>query len=74
MKSFVATSTAPTAAEAGKEVAAKVAAGIESAKVAMAYGSCDYDSAELLAAIAGGAVLTAERGTRTEFVLNHLFS
>ena len=53
MKSFVATSTAATAAEAGKEVAAKVAAGIEGAKVAMTYGSCDYDSAELLAAIAG---------------------
>ena len=53
MKSFVATSTAATAAEAGKEVAAKIAAGIDDAKVAMAYGSCDYDSAELLAAIAG---------------------
>ena len=54
MKSFVATSTAATAAEAGKEVAAKIAAGIDGAKVAMAYGSCDYDSAELLAAIAEG--------------------
>ena len=52
MKSFVATSTAATAAEAGKEVAAKVAAGIEGAKLAMAYGSCDYDSAELLKAVA----------------------
>ena len=52
MKSFVATSTAATAAEAGKEVAAKIAAGIDGAKLAMAYGSCDYDSAELLAAIA----------------------
>ena len=52
MKSFVATSTAATAAEAGKEVAAKVAAGIDGAKLAMAYGSCDYDSAELLASIA----------------------
>lgn len=52
MKSFVATSTAATAAEAGKEVAAKIAGGIEGAKVAMAYGSCDYDSAELLGAIA----------------------
>ena len=54
MKSFVATSTAATAAEAGKEVAAKIAAGIDGAKVAMTYGSCDYDSAELLAAIAEG--------------------
>lgn len=53
MKSFVATSTAATAADAGKEVAAKIAAGIEGAKVAMAYGSCDYDAAELLGAIAG---------------------
>ncbi len=54
MKSFVATSTAATAAEAGKEVAAKIAAGIDGAKLAMAYGSCDYDSKELLAAIAEG--------------------
>lgn len=54
MQSFVATSIAATAAEAGKEAAAKIAAGIEGAKVAMAYGSCDYDSAELLAAIAEG--------------------
>lgn len=54
MQSFVATSIAPTAAEAGKEVAAKIAAGISDAKVAMTYGSCDYDSAELLAAIAEG--------------------
>ncbi len=54
MLSFVATSTAASAAEAGKEVAAKIAAGIDGAKVAMAYGSCDYDSAELLAAIAEG--------------------
>ena len=52
MQSFVATSTAPTAAEAGKEVAAKIAAGIPGAKIAMTYGSCDYDSAELLSAIA----------------------
>ena len=52
MKSFVATSTAPSAAEAGKEVAAKIAAGLDGAKLAMAYGSCDYDSKELLAAIA----------------------
>ena len=54
MQSFVATSTAATAAEAGKEVAAKIAAGIDGAKIAMAYGSCDYDSKELLAAIADG--------------------
>ena len=52
MKGFVATSIAPTAAEAGKEVAAKIAAGIDGAKVAMAYGSCDYDAKELLGAIA----------------------
>lgn len=52
MQSFVATSTAASAAEAGKEVAAKIAAGLDGAKVAMAYGSCDYDSTELLAAIA----------------------
>ena len=52
MQSFVATSIAPTAAEAGKEVAGKIKAGIEGAKVAMAYGSCDYDSKELLDAIA----------------------
>ena len=52
MQSFVATSTAATAAEAGKEVAAKIAGGIQGAKVAMAYGSCDYDSKELLGAIA----------------------
>ncbi len=52
MQSFVATSTAATAAAAGKEVASKVKAGIAGAKVAMAYGSCDYDSKELLAAIA----------------------
>jgi len=52
MKSFVATSTAATAAEAGKEVAAKIAAGIDGAKLAFAYGSADYDSKELLAAAA----------------------
>ena len=52
MKSFVATSTAAAATEAGKEVAAKIAAGIDGAKLAMAYGSCAYDSTELLAAIA----------------------
>ena len=52
MQSFVATSTAANAAEAGKEVAAKVSAGIQGAKVAMAYGSCDYDSKALLEAIA----------------------
>ncbi len=52
MKSFVATSTAATAAEAGKEVAAKIAAGIDGAKLAMAYGSCDYDSKALLDAVA----------------------
>ena len=52
MKSFVATSTAASASEAGKEVAAKIAAGIDGAKIAMTYGSCDYDSAALLAAIA----------------------
>ena len=52
MQSFVATSIAATAAEAGKEAAAKVAAGLAQAKVAMVYGSCDYDSAELLGAIA----------------------
>ncbi|MDO4891565.1 MAG: FIST N-terminal domain-containing protein [Coriobacteriaceae bacterium] len=54
MKSFVATSTAATAAEAGKEVAAKIAAGIDGAKLAFAYGSADYDSKELLAAAAAG--------------------
>ncbi len=52
MKGFVATSIAPSAADAGKEVAAKIAAGIDGAKVAMAYGSCDYDAKELLGAIA----------------------
>ena len=52
MKGFVATSIAPSAAEAGKEVAAKIAGGIDGAKVAMAYGSCDYDAKELLSAIA----------------------
>ena len=52
MKGFVATSTAAAAADAGKEVAGKIKAGIEGAKVAMAYGSCDYDTKELLAAIA----------------------
>ena len=44
MQSFVATSIASNAAEAGKEVAGKIKAGIGDAKVAMAYGSCDYDS------------------------------
>ena len=52
MQGFVASSIASSAAEAGKEVASKIAAGISGAKVAMTYGSCDYDSAELLAAIA----------------------
>ena len=52
MKSFVATSTAATAAEAGKDVAAKIAAGIDGAKIAMAYGSCDYDAKALLDAVA----------------------
>ena len=52
MKGFVATSTAAAAADAGKEVAGKIKAGIEGAKVAMTYGSCDYDTKELLAAIA----------------------
>ena len=52
MQSFVATSTAATAAAAGAEAAAKIKAGLPDAKIAMAYGSCDYDSAELLSAIA----------------------
>jgi hypothetical protein len=52
MESFVASSKATSAAEAGKEVAQKVAAGIKAPKVAMTYGSCEYDSKELLAAIA----------------------
>lgn len=52
MKGFVATSTAATPAEAGKEVAGKIAAGISDAKLAMAYGSCDYDSKALLEAVA----------------------
>lgn len=52
MQSFVATSTAADAAEAGREVAGKVKAGIADAKVALAYGSCDYDTAGLLAAMA----------------------
>jgi hypothetical protein len=52
MKGFVATSTAATPAEAGKEVAGKIAAGITDAKLAMAYGSCDYDSKALLEAVA----------------------
>ena len=52
MQGFVATSTAATAAQAGAEVAGKIKEGIADAKIAMAYGSCDYDSAELLGAIA----------------------
>ena len=52
MQGFVATSKAATAAEAGKEVGAKIAAGIEGAKIAMTYASCAYDSAEFLGAIA----------------------
>ena len=52
IQSFVATSIASNAAEAGREVAGKIKAGIEGAKVAMTYGSCDYDSKELLDAIA----------------------
>lgn len=52
MKSFVATSIAASAAEAGREAASKIAAGLDGAKVAMVYGSCDYDSAELLGALA----------------------
>lgn len=51
MNSFVATSTAVNAAEAGRDVAAKIAGGIQGTKVALAYGSCDYDSRELLQAI-----------------------
>ena len=58
MKSFVATSTAAAAADAGKEAAAKIAAGIEGAKFAFAYGSADYDTPELLAAIAAGLVVS----------------
>ena len=52
MKSFVGTSQAASAAEAGKEAAGKIAAGLKDAKFAWAFGSCDYDSKELLAAIA----------------------
>lgn len=52
MKGFVATSTAADAAAAGAEVAGKIAAGIQDIKLAMAYGSCDYDSKELLGAVA----------------------
>jgi len=52
MQGFVATSKAATGAEAGKEVAGKIAAGIQGAKIAMTYASCDYDSAEFLGAIA----------------------
>ncbi|MGI6033409.1 MAG: FIST signal transduction protein [Coriobacteriales bacterium] len=52
MQSFVASSTAASAAQAGKEAAGKVAAGLKGAKFAWAFGSCDYDSKELLGAIA----------------------
>ncbi len=52
MQGYVATSIAGSAAEAGAEVAKKIAAQATDAKVAFAYGSCDYDSAELLGAIA----------------------
>ena len=51
MQSFVATSTVPSPSEAGKEVAGKIASGVQGAKIALAYGSCDYDSKELLGAI-----------------------
>ncbi len=54
MKSFVATSIAPLASDAGAELASKIASGVKDAKVALAYGSCDYDSAELLAAFSSG--------------------
>lgn len=52
MQSIVASSTAASAAAAGKEAAAKVAAGLDKPKLAWVFGSCDYDSKELLAAIA----------------------
>jgi len=52
MQSFVATSIAPDAAAAGAEVASKIKAGLADAKIAMVYGSCDYDTPALLAAIA----------------------
>lgn len=51
MQSFVATSTAADAATAGAEVAGKIKAGLPNAKLAMVYGSCDYDSEALLGAI-----------------------
>ncbi len=54
MKSFVASSCAPLASDAGAEVASRIAEGLAGAKLALAYGSCDYDSAELLAAISAG--------------------
>lgn len=51
MLSFVATSTAATGAEAGREVAEKIKAGMTQPKIAMTYGTCEYDSPELLKAI-----------------------
>lgn len=52
MQSIVASSTAAQAAQAGTEAASKVAKGIANAKLAWAFGTCEYDSEELLGAIA----------------------
>jgi hypothetical protein len=52
MKSFVGTSQAASASEAGREAAGKIAKGLPDAKFAWAFGSCDYDSKELLGAVA----------------------
>lgn len=52
MKSTVASSTAMQPASAGSEVAGKIKAALAKPALAFVYGSADYDSAALLAAIA----------------------
>ncbi len=48
MQSYVASTTAASAAAAGKEIAEKVRAALSDAVLAFVYGSADYDSAELI--------------------------
>lgn len=52
MKSFVASSTSADPGRAGREVSAKIITGIKEPKIAFAFGSCDYDTPNLLGAIA----------------------
>ncbi|MEG2213740.1 MAG: hypothetical protein RRY35_07595, partial [Clostridiales bacterium] len=52
LKSKIGSSIKKCAKEAGAQAASAVKNGLTDTKIAFAYGSCDYDMAQLLAGIA----------------------